>query len=186
MNYVFILANNPALVLANYCVLLIAKNCVFLFTDHKGSVQFMSGLEFRTAYNYLDVYKQENGEKQILPFNSKNRVMAAATYTTPNDRWQFDTNAHWYGQMRLPNTSNNPVAFRRPDHSDAYATANLQVTALLGSLEIYAGCENIGNYKQKDPIIAAEDPFSPYFDISSAWGPIRGREFYLGLRYSIN
>ena len=34
MNYVFILANNPALVLANYCVLLIAKNRVLLFTDH--------------------------------------------------------------------------------------------------------------------------------------------------------
>src|SRR5690606_23192044 len=41
-------------------------------------------------------------------------------------------------------------------------------------------------FRRQQIRVLQEDPFSPYFDISCAWGPIRGREFYLGLRYSIN
>ncbi|GGE19305.1 MULTISPECIES: TonB-dependent receptor [Sphingobacterium] len=151
----------------------------------EGSVQLVSGFELRTAYNYLDVYQIQQGEKFILPFNSKNRIMGALSYATPNEKWQFDANAHWYDRMRLPNTQPNPEPYRRPSVSEPYTTVNLQATAKMRQFEVYGGCENIGNYRQANPIIGADNPFGPYFDISSVWGPIRGREFYLGLRYRI-
>ena len=34
-------------------------------------------------------------------------------------------------------------------------------------------------------LISADNPFGPYFDISSVWGPTRGRELYMGVRWSL-
>jgi len=55
----------------------------------------------------------------------------------------------------------------------------------LKRLELYAGVENSFNFRQNQAILSWENPFSPYFDTSSVWGPTRGREFYLGFRYRI-
>lgn len=151
----------------------------------EASLIFFRQLEFRTAYNYLDVYRVENKAKVNLPFNPRNRMMAAVSYRTKNNRWQADMNAHWFDKMRLPNTLSNPVAYRRLLYSVPYATVNAQLTFRWKTLELYTGCENIANYRQQNPIISSENPFGPYFDLSSVWGPTRGREFYFGVRYSI-
>ncbi len=146
---------------------------------------FIQQLEVRAAYNYLNVYRKENGAKVALPFNPCNRLMSAVSYRTRNNQWQADVNAHWFDRMRLPDTQGNPAPYRRPSSSSPYTTVNVQGTFRLNTLELYAGCENIGNYRQPNPIISADNPFGPHFDLSSVWGPTRGREFYLGIRYSI-
>ncbi|MFA6151602.1 MAG: TonB-dependent receptor plug domain-containing protein [Chitinophagaceae bacterium] len=151
----------------------------------EASFIFFKQLEFRTAYNYLDVYRRENKVKVTLPFNPRNRAMAAISYRTKNNQWQADANAHWFDKMRLPNTQNSPVEYRRPSYSVPYATLNVQLTYRIKKLELYGGCENVANYRQAKPIISAENPFGKYFDLSSVWGPTRGREFYFGVRYSV-
>jgi outer membrane receptor for ferrienterochelin and colicins len=151
----------------------------------EASFVFYKRFEFRTAYNYLDVYRIESNGKVSLPFNPRNRAMAAVSYRTKNNKWQMDANAHWFDKMRLPNTSSNPVEYQRPSYSVPYATLNVQATFRLKTLDIYVGCENLANYRQPNPIIGANNPFGRYFDLSSVWGPTRGREFYLGVRYSI-
>jgi outer membrane receptor for ferrienterochelin and colicin len=150
------------------------------------SLIFFRRLEARAAYNYLDVYRIENGGKITLPFNPKNRVMAAVSYKTSDNRWQADANVHWFDKMRLPDTRSNPEAYRRPLNSAPYATLNVQGTFRWKTLDVYTGCENLFGYVQPNPIISADNPFGPYFDISSVWGPTRGRELYLGLRWSMN
>jgi len=65
---------------------------------------------------------------------------------------------------------------------------NAQVTKTFGNkfpIDVYVGSENITNYYQHEPIIAADQPFGPYFDASMVWGPISGRLFYLGVRYKM-
>ena len=63
---------------------------------------------------------------------------------------------------------------------------NGQVTRVINkNAEVYVGVENISNYKQEPVIVDPENPFSPYFDSGLIWGPIFGREFYLGFRYTI-
>ena len=47
------------------------------------------------------------------------------------------------------------------------------------------GCENIFDFRQLQPIISWQNPFSPYFDTSSVWGPTRGREVYAGIRITL-
>ena len=146
---------------------------------------FFKQLEFKGAYNYLDVYRKENGKKIQLSFNPQNRAMTALSFKTSNNIWQADVNAHWFDKMRLPETSANPEPYRRPSYSTAYGTMSMQGTFRLNKLELYGGCENVFNYRQPNPIISADNPFGPYFDLSSVWGPTRGREFYFGVRYSI-
>lgn len=137
-------------------------------------------LELRTAYNFLDVYRRQNDQKVLLPFNPRHKILAVATVRTPGERWQFDVNVHWYGKQRLPDTRLNPESLRRPDYSQPYSTASLQVRHILRRIEFFVGCENIFNFRQSRPILGWEQPFSRGFDPSFAWGPTRGREFYAG------
>lgn len=139
----------------------------------------------KTGYTFLEVYQEQNNAKQLLPFNPKHKVLSTVSYNTLNNKFHVDVNIHWYGQQRLPDTKANPVAYRRPDYSTAYTTVNAQVTYNFKKVEVYAGCENIFNYRQYQPIISWQDPFSPYFDTSSVWGPTRGREGYIGVRLII-
>jgi hypothetical protein len=110
--------------------------------------------------------------------------MSAVSYQTNSEKWKFDIHYRRTGEQRLPKTETNPIEFQRPEFSEAFQTLNFQVTLSLDKIDFYSGCENIFNYKQPNPIISANDPFGPFFDTSSVWGPIRGREFYIGFRYT--
>jgi hypothetical protein len=44
----------------------------------------------------------------------------------------------------------------------------------------------LGNYKQLNPIVGAEDPFGSTFDTSLVYAPIFGKMFYAGLRFKLN
>ena len=70
--------------------------------------------------------------------------------------------------------------------SPAFYLANTQISKAWGNkFEVYLGAENLFNYKQANPILANEDPFSDYFDSSLIWGPVFGRKIYMGLRFRI-
>ncbi|MDO8971858.1 MAG: TonB-dependent receptor [Saprospiraceae bacterium] len=142
-------------------------------------------VELRAAYNFLDVFRHENGEKVLLPFNARHKVLGVATFRTPGERWQFDANLHWYGQQRLPDTRLNPENLRRPDYSEAFSMAGVQVRRALRRFDLFAGCENLFDFRQRRPILGWEQPFARGFDPSFAWGPTRGREFYVGFNFKI-
>lgn len=148
-------------------------------------IRALQRLEFKAGYNYLDVYREQEQIKQELPFNPKHKWISSLSYHPLSNRFQLDANFHRYGRQRLPNTSLNPLPYQRPDQSDAFYIVNLQVTIRFNTLEWYAGCENIFDFRQLRPIISWENPFGTYFDTSSVWGPTRGREFYVGMRYTL-
>ncbi|HOZ83503.1 MAG TPA: TonB-dependent receptor, partial [Bacteroidia bacterium] len=62
---------------------------------------------------------------------------------------------------------------------------NSQATWRTKHADFYLGCENITDYRQKHAIIAADEPFGQNFDASMIWGPLMGRTFYVGFRYTI-
>lgn len=142
--------------------------------------------ELKTGYNFLDVYREIGETKQLLPFNPRHKFLTTFSYKPLTNKFHFDVNVHWYGKQRLPNTKSNPIEFQRPDFSQPYTIANAQFTYNFKKFEVYAGCENIFDFRQKQPIISWQDPFSPYFDTSSVWGPTRGRETYVGVRFKLN
>ena len=90
---------------------------------------------------------------------------------------------HWTGKKRLPDTKSNPEEFQRPDFSEPFTIVNAQFTYNFKRFEVYVGAENLFDFRQKRPIISWEDPFGPYFDTSSVWGPTRGFEGHIGVRF---
>ncbi|MBD77614.1 MAG: TonB-dependent receptor [Crocinitomicaceae bacterium] len=148
-------------------------------------VKLWKRIEAKVGYNYLDVYRIIEGEKQVLPFNPKDKIISALSFKPLSKKFHIDVNIHWYGERRLPDTKSNPSQHQRPDYSKPYTVVNAQFTYNFKRFETYIGCENIFDFRQKRPIISWEDPFSPYFDTSSVWGPTRGREFYIGIKFRI-
>lgn len=148
------------------------------------TLKFYKEYEIKMAYNFLDVYRIKNQQKELLPFNSKHRLLLGLSYTPQSNKWRVDINSHWFGEQRLPNTDFNPIEFQQPNFSKPYTITNVQVTKKWKKFELYGGCENILNFRQIRPIVSWQNPFSPYFDTSFNWGPTRGREFYIGIRYT--
>jgi len=92
------------------------------------------------------------------------------------------------GEKRLPSTASNPVEYQLGERSKAYVTMNAQVSKSFGeskNFSVYLGGENLTNFFQKNPILAFEDPFGKHFDTNLLWGPLAGRLFYTGVRYTI-
>ena len=145
----------------------------------------MEKIETKIIYNYLEVYRLISGNKVDLPFNSKHRVTSSISYKPLSKKWHFDSNIHWYGKQRLANTQANPSEYQVPNYSDDFFVINAQFTKTWKKLDVYIGCENLLDFRQLRPIVGWQDPFGQYFDTSSVWGPTRGREIYLGLRWKI-
>ena len=107
------------------------------------------------------------------------------SYATKYDRWAADLTVHWYGQKRLPDTSDKPDGFQRRLESPDFFHVNAQVSRGYRWGNIYLGSENLLNFTQDNPIIDAENPFGDQFDASIVWAPIVGRMIYAGIRYKI-
>jgi len=139
-----------------------------------------------TAIRFSDVKADINNEMQKVPYVNRYKGLVNLSYSTNMNIWQFDFTAQFNGDMRIPSTAGNPVEHQRRVKSPVYALMNAQITKRFKIWEVYAGAENLGNYTQKHPIIAAGDPFGGNFDASMIWGPIQERKFYLGLRLTID
>ncbi|WP_407480582.1 TonB-dependent receptor domain-containing protein [Elizabethkingia meningoseptica] len=143
-------------------------------------------LDLRLAYKYYNVETDYLSGKRKVPFMAKHRGFFNVAYATgKTDKggfWSFDTTLNWIGKQRLPFTQSNPEEFRLPDYSNAYTTLNAQISKNLNEkVRIYAGGENLTNYKQKNAIIDAKNPFGNYFDGGMVYAPIMGANFYIGL-----
>jgi outer membrane receptor for ferrienterochelin and colicins len=141
--------------------------------------------ELKTGYNWLDVYRMNGENKTLLPFNPRHKVLNTFSYKPLSNKFHIDLNVHWYGEQRLPDTRLNPERYQRPLFSSEFSVLNIQFTYNFKFIEFYGGCENVFDFRQMQPIIGWQNPFSPFFDTSSVWGPTRGREVYAGIRFVI-
>ncbi len=147
--------------------------------------ELVKNLELRLAYKYLnsmDRFTQGLDQSYLIP---NHRAFTNLAYRTKN-LWKFDLTLNWFGEKRLPSTEASPAEFRQPQHSPDFFTVNAQINKeFKNGLEIYAGVDNLLNYKQDKPIVNSEDPYAPYFDTNFTWGPIFGRNIYVGLYYTL-
>jgi len=151
----------------------------------ESSVNFLQQLDLKLAYKYIDLYYYKNGQRLEQPFNSKHRVLTGLTYTYPGNSWIINLTMQWFGKQSVPSTAKYPVQYQVPAESDSYAMMNIQFTKNFKIIEFYTGIENVLNYTQPNPIISADNPFGKNFETGYVWGPTRGRDFYVGIRYLI-
>ncbi len=141
-------------------------------------------LEIRLAYKFNDVQQTLNNQLLQKPLTPRHRALFNAAYALKN-HWKFDATVQWVGEQRIPSTLNNPEEFRLPQNSPSYFRALGQITYIKHRWEFYIGGENLNDFRQKDAIISADEPFGPYFDSSLVWGPLTGRMFYAGIRFTL-
>jgi outer membrane receptor for ferrienterochelin and colicins len=147
--------------------------------------QLMRRFDVRLAWRWLNVKTDYLNGLLAKPLIPQHRAFVNLAYATKNN-WKFDYTVQWLGQQRIPDTSENPDEYQRSSYSPDYILMNMQVTKdFKDRWSLYAGVENIGNFTVKNPIIASDQPFSPFFDSSLVWGPIFGRMAYVGFRFRI-
>lgn len=147
------------------------------------------GFDLFATFRYTNAKMtlERDGESYLVerPLTSRYKGLINIQYAVR--RWIFDVTAQLNGPMRLPELDGNMVdAVDNPDLSPVYPMFFAQVSYKISNLTIYAGCENIGNYKQPKPIVVPEGgPYAPGFNSSMVWGPLTGIKGYVGIRLNI-
>ena len=165
------------------------------------SVNPLERFNITTTFRYTDakVTLQNQGLVE-RPMTSRYKGVLNMQYATRMNIWTFDFTAQINGPMRLPKFAAEVWGM---ETSPVYPMLYAQITRKFKGVDVYAGVENILGYRQHHAIINSEDPFgmtnngyttaSPsmmpsrfnVFDASNVWGPLMGRKFYIGLRYTL-
>jgi outer membrane receptor protein involved in Fe transport len=153
----------------------------------QAEVQFqpVKRMDVKAAYKFYDV-RTTIGDKLIRrPFVSRHRLLFNVGYATKFDKWKFDFTTQFIGAKRIPVKFSDAGGNRPDTFSPNYALMNAQITRSFRKWDVYLGGENLGDFRQPDPIIGADQPFGPEFDSSLIWGPVYGRMIYAGMRFKI-
>ncbi|MEA1876247.1 MAG: TonB-dependent receptor [Bacteroidota bacterium] len=149
--------------------------------------EIIRGLDARTAFRYSDVqFSLKGGDLVEKPLMSKYKGLITLSYATPLKKWQFDLTSQFNGPGRIPSTSSNPVEYQVEETFDPYTIIHAQITKYFKTWNVYAGVENLTDFTQEHPVLAADQPFGSYFDGSLIWGPLHGRKLYVGFRFGIS
>jgi outer membrane receptor for ferrienterochelin and colicins len=146
----------------------------------------IKNFDVRLAYRWFDVNTTYGGTLRQKPFTAAHRAFVNLAYDV--EGWKFDYTLNVVGEKRLPSTESNPPQYQFPLISSSYVTMNAQISKAIGkdkAWDFYVGGENLTDFIQQQAIIAADQPFSQYFDASMIWGPVIGRMFYGGFRFKI-
>jgi outer membrane receptor for ferrienterochelin and colicins len=154
------------------------------------SIEPIKHLNIKSAYKFYDVQSQFKTGQLQRALQAKHRFFTNISFEThikeKGQQWKFDVTYNWLGEQRLPNTTSNLPPYRLNEYAPSFAVFNAQITRTFSSVfEIYLGGENIGNYRQSNAIVSADNPFGAYFDSSMVYGPIFGQMYYAGLRFKI-
>ena len=149
------------------------------------NVELTHQIELKAAYKWYDIKTQYVSGLKTKPLTPRNRILVNLGYITNFDKWKFDLTGKWFGLSRLPSTETNNPENIINEVSNDYFILNGQITRAFKKFELYIGAENITNFTQDNPIIAANDPNGSNFDASMIWGPVMGRNIYFGFRYKI-
>ncbi|MFT7588294.1 MAG: outer membrane receptor for ferrienterochelin and colicins [Limisphaerales bacterium] len=142
--------------------------------------------DVRVAYRWFDNKSTFDGAFLEQPLIAAHLAFINLGYAT-NNEWKFDFTLSTQSKKRIPFTGSNPVEYQLEPYSPGFFQLNTQISKGWkdGQFEVYAGAENLLNYRQDNPILGANDPFGPNFDASLIWGPVFGRTVYAGLRYRL-
>ena len=143
------------------------------------------GFTLTAAYRFTDAKTTYNGELKERPLTSRYKGLVTASYKTPLEIWQFDATLQLNGGGRMP--SRYILEDGTPSWRARYGSfeqLSVQITRYFRRWSIYVGGENLTNFKQKNPIIDAANPWGENFDSTMIWGPVHGAKAYIGIRFN--
>jgi outer membrane receptor for ferrienterochelin and colicins len=137
------------------------------------------------AFRYNDVKVTEGNQLVKKAMVNQFKGLLSLGYATKFEKWKFDLTGQLNGPARLPDTQKMPSFLQRPAYSPVWFNLLGQVTRKFKHFDVYAGGENLTNFRQLDPIAEYWKPYHTHFDASMAWGPIVGITVYAGVRMMI-
>ena len=141
---------------------------------------------FRWTDSKYTVNRPDGEEvKHVLverPLVGQFKTLLNIQYATNMRKWVFDVTAQLNGRSRIPTQTG---VLSEAKYGKMYPMFYAQISRRIKHWDIYLGCENIGNYVQKNPILHADKPYSPEFNSACVWGPLMGRKFYIGVRFNL-
>uniref|UniRef100_UPI0032175605 TonB-dependent receptor n=1 Tax=uncultured Draconibacterium sp. TaxID=1573823 RepID=UPI0032175605 len=138
------------------------------------------------AYRVNDIKQTIGGELKEKPLTNNYKGLINLNYTTKLKKWMFDYTIQLNGGGRIPVIATDATPVMADQKFSSYTVMNAQVTKYFRYWNIYVGAENLNDFKQKNPIAGADDPFGAEFNATNVWGPVLGRKVYVGLRFSLN
>lgn len=158
------------------------------------SNSFQTDLSFEPLYNWdvtlafrvNDVKVTIDDELRQKPFINKYKALFTSSYATSMNKWMFDFTLQYNGVSTLPQSieSMNLPEYSS-DKTPDYFMIHAQITRKFKAFSVYLGGENLTGFVQKSPIINPQNPFGDAFDTSVVWGPLMGRMFFVGIRYTL-
>lgn len=152
----------------------------------EASYPFFKGFTLTSAFRLTDAKTTYGGELLEKPLTSKYKGLVTASYQTPLDLWQFDATVQLNGGGRMPApyaTGDGGLSWQ--PRYDGFEQLSAQVTRYFRNWSVYIGGENLTNFRQKNPIIDAADPWGSRFDSTMIWGPVHGIKGYIGIRVNL-
>ena len=148
--------------------------------------EVLKRLDLTLAYRSNDVKQTIGGVLKEKPLTSRYKGLVSLNYTTNLKKWMFDFTTQFNGGGRIARYNAPENATSDYYEFSPYQIINAQVTKYFRYWNVYFGSENMTGFKQKNPIVGAENPFGPEFDSTNIWGPVMGRRVYLGIRFTLN
>jgi outer membrane receptor for ferrienterochelin and colicin len=149
------------------------------------SYQPIKDMTLALAYRYTDVKENYGYGLVQKPLMSKSKGLFTFGYTPMMGIWQFDASFALNGKGRMPTpytTSDGTPSWR--ETYKPYPLLNMQITRNFRHWSIYVGGENLTNYKQKNPIINASNPWGEGFDATMIYASVHGAMVYVGFKYN--
>lgn len=144
-------------------------------------------LDIFATFRYTDskyTITRADGTQHLVerPLVSRFKTLLNIQYATRMRKWTFDVTAQLNGKSRIPTQTGN---IEDSEFSPIYPMFFAQVTRKIKMWDIYLGCENIAGFRQDNPILGADNPYSPAFNSACVWGPLMGRKIYIGIRFNL-
>lgn len=154
------------------------------------------GVNFQRARQYEP--KEDNTfVASDIAFAPRWTGIFTASYLWERPQITMGYNISTTGPMALPEVfdldeNGIPMLESRPTISEVFSIHNFQISKQWTTkFSIYGGVQNALNFRQfTSPLVGFNDPnanvgFSSFFDTSYAYAPNHGREFYVGVRWSL-
>ena len=123
------------------------------------------------------------------PMTSRFKGVLNMQYATNLNKWIFDFTASLNGSCRVYNFMEE---FYEDGRTPVYPLLYAQVTRRFKGWDVYAGVENMTNFRQKDVILGSVkdadgfvNPRQASFDASCIWGPLMGIKAHIGFRFTL-
>ena len=151
-----------------------------------GQYELLHRTLFKFAYRYqkvtqlnLTAFNQGiDNELEEVILNVPHLLYGGISYTGTKGLG-IELNATYNSSQRLPNVGYD-------DRSPAFTMLGGQVSKEFRRRgQVYLGLQNALNVRQLNPILGGDLPFEDRFDASVVWGPIMGRQVYMGWRYDL-